>query len=128
MNILTNVKNKVTRGLYISIGTALASNTFAGSLIPLSSEQKIKDGTGIDSAIMKLLQGGIIPLFEIILALGLLWKIGSGLWGAYKLYLHERDLSSLKEAMISSVFVGIMGGIVVYLLDNVRNYEFTGAV
>lgn len=119
-------KNKIQLYTRVGLGALVASNTFATNVIPLSSEQQIKNGTGIDSTILNLLQKNIVPIFEVALILGILWKIGSGLWKAYKEYMHDRDFAALKEAIFAGVFVGIVGGIVCYLLDILRNADFTG--
>jgi hypothetical protein len=103
---------------------SITHSAFANNLIPISSDETPKDGSSVAAIFLSVLQKDILPILEVGGAVYVLYASLSGIWKGYHEYQRERDLGPFKSAVISAVALVVFGGIILYLIDQLRSYSF----
>ena len=114
--------------LKISLGFCLCGvkvAVWANNVIPISDDDTVKSGESVITAIIRILQKEVLPLVEIGGGAVVLLVALNGLWKGYKEYQRERDMDPLKQAIVASVLLMVLGGTVLYLIDTLRSYTFS---
>ena len=112
---------------YASLCLLSANVVYAGDgggsngIIPISNSDQT-GGTNKDFAqtVMSIFTKDIIPIIEIVGTVGILWIAISALWNGLKEAQEVKKWDPLKNAIIKAVIVVVVGGALIYLLDQAR--------
>jgi undecaprenyl pyrophosphate phosphatase UppP len=123
------MKNKL-KSIYLKIMSSLllwsiSLIAFADGVIPISSNDETASGHNYAETIVTIIQKDILPFVELGAGAAILFYAISGLWKGYKEYQDRKEFDHLKTAIIASVILIVVGGSILYLLDKLRNYQFS---
>lgn len=99
--------------------------SFADGIIPISSNDQTAPGSDFATTIVNIIQKDILPFVEILGAVWVLWTAISTMANGVKEAQEKQKFDPLKNAIIKTVIVVVVGGALLFLLDQVRNYKFT---
>ena len=130
-NRIKYVRNKVNNiyarsmtglGLIMVGHTALAAA--AGGVIPVSSDDQTASGSDFAQTMISIFQKDIIPIIEIGAGIWIIWTGISSMAQGIKVAQEKQDFSPLKTAIFKTVTVVVVGGALIWLLDQIRTVTF----
>lgn len=113
---------KAYAGLCLLSATVVANAGTGNGIIPISSADET-GSTNKDFAqtVLKIFTTDIIPVLEVVGAVGILWISLSALWNGLKEAQELKKWDPLKNAIIKAVLVIVIGGAILYLLQTVQS-------
>lgn len=96
--------------------------TFADGIIPISSDDQTSTGTDFAKVIMNILQKEIVPIVIVMGALWIIWTGISTMANGIKEAQEKQKFDPLKNAIIKTVIVVVVGGALLYLLTLIKSY------
>lgn len=101
-----------------------AHASFADGIIPISSNDQTQGGSDFAQTLINIFQKGVIPVVMIGGAVWVLWTGISTMSNGIKEAQDRQKFDPLKNAIIKTVIIVVVGGALLYLLDKVRTYSF----
>lgn len=102
----------------------LSCDTFATPIIPVSSNDETAAGSDFAQTVVTIFQTDIIPIVMIGGAVWVIWTGIGAMANGIKEAQERQKFDPLKNAIIKTVIVVVVGGALLYLLDQVRSYSF----
>lgn len=109
----------VTACILSSLQISFADDT-DNSPIPISSNDQTTSGTDFITTLMKIVQKDLVPFMEILAAVWIIWTGITTMANGVKEAQERQKFDPLKNAIIKTVIVVVVGGALIYLLDRVR--------
>ena len=111
--------------LLVGVGLFLSQETFAGSqIIPIAQDEIPGDNNSFAQTIIKVFQMDIIPVIEIFSAVWILYTGIATMANGVKEAQERQKFDPLKNAIIKTVVIVVVGGILIYLMDQLRTFRF----
>ena len=113
---------KAYAGLCLLSATVVANAGTGNGIIPISSaDQTGSTNKDFAQTVLKIFTTDIIPVLEVVGAVGILWISLSALWNGLKEAQELKKWDPLKNAIIKAVLVIVIGGAILYLLQTVQS-------
>jgi hypothetical protein len=129
---MKRVKNGIKEGyqrLLVSAGLlsvgSVSSADGSSHVIPISTDEVPADNQSFSQSIIHVFQKDIIPVIEIFSATWILYTGVATMVNGVKEAQEKQRFDPLKNAIIKTVIVVVVGGLLVYLIDQLRSYTFT---
>jgi hypothetical protein len=111
--------------LLVSAGLLLNQGSFAGTqIIPIAQDEAPGDNNSFAQTIIKVFQTDIIPVIEIFSAVWILYTGITTMANGVKEAQERQKFDPLKNAIIKTVVIVVVGGILIYLMDQLRTFRF----
>lgn|SRR3990167_2651959 len=121
---MKGVKNFINKSISI-IGLLFFSiRSFATPIIPVSTNDETQSGSDFAQTLITICQQEIIPVIMIFGAIWIIWTGISAMSNGIKEAQERQKFDPLKNAVIKTVIVVVVGGALLYLLDQIRSYSF----
>lgn len=118
--VTINITNLVKNGYWV-LGMLLVSHaSFANAIIPISTADQQKANENFATTIIRIFQTGILPLLELLGGIYILWKALTGIWSGFEDYQKTKESDRLKQAVINSAILIVVGGAILFALDALR--------
>ncbi len=111
--------------VFIFLCLCTSSVSFADGIIPISGDDTPSSNSDFAQTIIKIFQKDIIPLMIIAGAVWILWTAISLMSNGVKEAQELKKFDPLKNAIIKTAVVIVVGGVVLYLMNTARTYSFT---
>ena len=111
-------------GWLLLVSTALA-RADDGGIIPISNNEKTASGTSFAQTIVTIFQKDLIPIVMISSVVLILWLAIVGMASGMKEAVERGKLDPLKDAIIKTVIIVVIGAAILYLLNLVRTFSFS---
>ncbi|OGT35652.1 MAG: hypothetical protein A3F11_07030 [Gammaproteobacteria bacterium RIFCSPHIGHO2_12_FULL_37_14] len=118
---ITMLYSKIMSVLFLVLASQAS---FADPIIPVSTNDQTSSGSSYAQTILTIFQQEIIPIVLIFGAITILWISISSVVSGVKEARELRKFEPLKEAIIISATAIVVGGSILYLLNQVRTYSF----
>lgn len=99
--------------------------SIADPIIPVSGNDETESGSGFAQTILAILQKEVLPIIIVAGALWILWTGIATMSNGIKEAQDRQKFDPLKNALIKTVIVVVVGGALLYLMDLVRTYTFS---
>ncbi len=97
----------------------------AEGIIPISVNDQTTGDSDFATTAVKIIQKEILPFIEILGAVWILWTAIATMANGVKEAQEKQKFDPLKNAIIKTVLVVVVGGALLYLLDHVRTFTFS---
>lgn len=118
------IKSTINRAVGFMLLTFTSHACLADGIIPISTEDKAVAGTNFAKTIIDILKLDIIPLITVAAAIWVIWQGITTMSHGIKESRDRSDMGPLKEAILKTAIIVVMGGSLIFLLMYVKN--FTG--
>lgn len=120
---MTALKHIWRQGCAVITTLLTQSFVLADGIIPISSDDQTQTGTDFATTLMHFIQKGLVPLVMVLAALWIIWTGISTMANGIKEAQDKQKFDPLKNAIIKTVIVVVIGGALIYLLTLVQQYK-----
>lgn len=124
MKLLKKINHQYVRlmtGLLVLCCQGIA---FADGIIPTTDADVPSSSKDFLTILLTIWQKEVAPIVEVAGAIMLLFAALGGLWKGYGDYQKEKDWSHIKQAVIASSLMIVVGGAILMLIDMTRTHPF----
>lgn len=113
------------QGCALTTTLCIQSFVLADGIIPITAADETQTGSDFSSTLLHFVQKGLIPLVMVLAALWIIWTGISTMANGIKEAQDKQKFDPLKNAIIKTVIVVVVGGALIYLLTLVQKYTPT---
>ncbi len=96
-----------------------------GGIIPISTDDQTASGSDFAQTLVHIFQKGLIPVVMLGGSVWVLWTGISTMANGVKEAGDRQKFDPLKNAIIKTVIVVVVGGALLYLLNELRTFKFS---
>jgi hypothetical protein len=102
-----------------------ASLSYADGVIPTSAGDQTSANQDFATTMLTILQKDVLPVIEVAGGIWIIWTSISAMAGGVKEAQERQKFDPLKNAIIKTVLVVVVGGALLWLMDQLRTKTFT---
>jgi hypothetical protein len=104
---------------------SVSLSSLADGIIPISDKDQTGQNSDFAQTMITIFQSDIVPLIMIVAAVWVIWTGVSTMAGGIKEAQERQKFDPMKNAIIKTVIVVVVGGALLYLLNLVRVFKFS---
>lgn len=109
----------------VMVATSGWADGSASGIIPISADDQASDSADFAQIVINLFQREIIPFIEIAGGIWIIWTAISTMANGVKEAQEKQRFDPLKNAVIKTAIVVVVGGGLLYILDFIRVKKFS---
>ncbi len=98
--------------------------SYADGVIPTSASDQTTANQDFASTMLTILQKDVLPVIEVSGGIWIIWTSISAMAGGVKEAQEKQKFDPLKNAIIKTVLVVVVGGALLWLMDQLRTKTF----